>query len=181
MRYTLEVKYKGLRNRSTLVRASLTSDGSFIACGSDNGWVYLWEVQRVAGGAVADAATDQAGGLGAEKKVESSSGTKNGRYDAFLSDESCVTSVIVPPPLCWRVSPEEARQRLQQMASSDPSSHLQYPPAAPAPAFGPRAAAAQAGAGAKAPWQPPALGSPLLGGLVLVAGVSGRLLVYENL
>jgi hypothetical protein len=39
-----ECKYKGHRNSSTQVRASLSARGDQIACGTDDGWVYLWDV-----------------------------------------------------------------------------------------------------------------------------------------
>ncbi len=47
-----EVKFKGPRNRHTLVRAAVTPDGAHVTCGSDNGWVYAWDAYLPAAGSV---------------------------------------------------------------------------------------------------------------------------------
>lgn len=35
-------KFKGLRCKSTLVRASPSADGSLVVSGSEDGWVFAW-------------------------------------------------------------------------------------------------------------------------------------------
>lgn len=43
------VKYKGHRNLATQSRAAVSPCGSTLACGSDDGWVHLWERLPAAG------------------------------------------------------------------------------------------------------------------------------------
>ena len=38
----LQCKYKGHSNRNTQIRASFSEDGNSIVCGSDDGYVYVW-------------------------------------------------------------------------------------------------------------------------------------------
>ncbi len=40
--FTLRTKYKGHHNRNTQIRGTFSSDGAFLICGSDDGWVYVW-------------------------------------------------------------------------------------------------------------------------------------------
>jgi hypothetical protein len=39
-----EVKYKGHRSTSTLVKATVDETGQHAVCGSDNGWVYAYDL-----------------------------------------------------------------------------------------------------------------------------------------
>lgn len=40
--FNLRTKYKGHHNRNTQIRATFSQDGTFLLCGSDDGWVYIW-------------------------------------------------------------------------------------------------------------------------------------------
>jgi hypothetical protein len=40
--FNLRTKYKGHHNRNTQIRATFSQDGTFLICGSDDGWVYVW-------------------------------------------------------------------------------------------------------------------------------------------
>ena len=48
--YGICCKFKGHRNSITQIRAALSSDGGTIACGSDDGWVYMWDTGVGQGG-----------------------------------------------------------------------------------------------------------------------------------
>eukprot|EP00891_Asterochloris_glomerata_P003295 jgi/Astpho2/3295/e_gw1.00054.81.1_t len=50
--FGLQCKFKGHVNRNTQIRASFSAGGEYIVCGSDDGWVYMWngdEAQYPAG------------------------------------------------------------------------------------------------------------------------------------
>lgn len=38
----MRTKYKGHHNRNTQIRSTFSQDGTFLICGSDDGWVYIW-------------------------------------------------------------------------------------------------------------------------------------------
>lgn len=40
--FNLRTKYKGHHNRNTQIRSTFSQDGTFLICGSDDGWVYIW-------------------------------------------------------------------------------------------------------------------------------------------
>ena len=42
--YTLKRKFKGHQNRTTQIRASMGVPADFLICGSDDGWVYVWDI-----------------------------------------------------------------------------------------------------------------------------------------
>ncbi len=42
--YTLKRKFKGHQNRTTQIRASMGAPSDFLICGSDDGWVYVWDL-----------------------------------------------------------------------------------------------------------------------------------------
>jgi hypothetical protein len=48
--YGICCKFKGHRNSITQIRAALSNDGETIACGSDDGWVYMWDTGVGQGG-----------------------------------------------------------------------------------------------------------------------------------
>lgn len=65
--YGQVLKYKGHKNSNTQARAALSPDGSQLACGSDDGCLYLWQRTPGSGGASsggAGAAGDASGGGG---------------------------------------------------------------------------------------------------------------------
>ncbi|WIA38459.1 hypothetical protein OEZ86_001782 [Tetradesmus obliquus] len=92
--YGILLKLKGHRNNSTQIRAGLSLDGSQVVCGSDDGWVYVWQLgpkQMAAAGSsrLAVAAQDLQGLAG-----------KNAVYQAFQAHDAGVpvTAVAFAPP-----------------------------------------------------------------------------------
>ncbi|WIA18171.1 hypothetical protein OEZ85_009646 [Tetradesmus obliquus] len=92
--YGILLKLKGHRNNSTQIRAGLSLDGSQVVCGSDDGWVYVWQLgpkQMAAAGSsrLAVAAQDLQGLAG-----------KNSVYQAFQAHDAGVpvTAVAFAPP-----------------------------------------------------------------------------------
>jgi uncharacterized membrane protein YgcG len=43
--YSLKCKYRGLNNKSMQIKASFSSDGNSVICGSENGTVLIWNTQ----------------------------------------------------------------------------------------------------------------------------------------
>jgi WD40 repeat protein len=122
--YGQVLKFKGHRNSSTQARAALSPDGSQLACGSDDGCLYLWQrnpsSSASAGGtAAADAAAGARGGAqqkgggsgggGAERARSMAAAaaaqyqhlmSKNASYQAFQAHDpgQPVTAVAFVPP-----------------------------------------------------------------------------------
>lgn len=123
--YGQVLKFKGHKNSSTQARAALSPDGSQLACGSDDGYLYLW--QRSPGGGAGGASAGGAagadtpsggqrgggggsgGGGGAERARSMAAAaaaqyqhmmSKNASYQAFLAHEAGqpVTAVAFVPP-----------------------------------------------------------------------------------
>lgn len=95
--YIQECKYKGNRNSTTQIRASLSANGDRIICGSDDGYVFLWETR-------AAAKDSTAGG--------SNTATKNNSFDAFQAYANSPTTVaLFAPPAC--------HQRYRTLLSAD--------------------------------------------------------------
>lgn len=122
--YGQVLKYKGHKNSSTQARAALSPDGAQVACGSDDGYLYLW--QRTpgtgassGGAAAADSAANGragaqqrgggSGGGGADKARSMAAAaaaqyqhlmSKNASYQAFQTLEAGqpVTAVAFVPP-----------------------------------------------------------------------------------
>lgn len=110
--YGQVLKFKGHKNSSTQARAALSPDGSQLACGSDDGYLYLWQQtpgggagSASAGGAVgADAPSgglrgggSGGGGGGADRARSMAAAaaaqyqhlmSKNASYQAFLAHEA---------------------------------------------------------------------------------------------
>jgi len=152
-RYTLVCKYKGLKNKHTMVRPFVTEGGDFVMCGSDDGAVYIWDrLLQMEGPQRTDSnlASPQTPGNRYGPRIFH----KNPHFECFHTDEAQLTSVLALPSRAWRVRPEEAPDILRHRLEQQYSAQMQ----------------AQA-----------AMHSPLLGGLFLVGGFQGRLMVYENL
>ncbi|KAG2501975.1 hypothetical protein HYH03_000471 [Edaphochlamys debaryana] len=180
--YVLERKFKGHKHTDTMISAALSPDGSHLICGSDDGYVYIWDTGLAplpSGGSGAPAATTAgpgraatSGAAGPEKATKApkrakdtastwSGGlggkAKEGHYEAFQTPEETTTVALFAPDVC-RLG--RGLERFVPGAAS------------PAPlGSGPLAAGAAAAAGQ----------SSMLGALILVAGFSGHLYVYENL
>ena len=43
--FVLKCKYKGASNRNTQIRGTFSQSGHHLICGSDDGWVYVWDTQ----------------------------------------------------------------------------------------------------------------------------------------
>lgn len=41
--FALKCKYKGASNRNTQIRGTFSQSGQQLICGSDDGWVYVWD------------------------------------------------------------------------------------------------------------------------------------------
>jgi WD40 repeat protein len=121
--YGQVLKYKGHKNSSTQARAALSPDGAQLACGSDDGYLYMWQrspgsATSSGGAAAADAPTS--GRAGAQQRGGGSGGggadrarsmaaaaaaqyqhlmSKNASYQAFQAHEAGqpVTAVAFVP------------------------------------------------------------------------------------
>jgi WD40 repeat protein len=71
-------------HRNTQIRASFSCDGDFLVCGSDDGWVYLW-----------DAANPHI--PVANPTYKSHRRDKNGCYECFHAANDIVTVAIFAP------------------------------------------------------------------------------------
>ncbi|KAG2445246.1 hypothetical protein HYH02_008714 [Chlamydomonas schloesseri] len=181
--YTQERKFKGHRHSNTQIAASLSPSCQHLMCGSDDGWVYIWETGLIPpaqqqlpapppGGAAGRTSTGKpaavpkggSGKVGSGKDLTAAGRgavkpgkVKEGLYEAFQTPESTVTVAMFAPEVC-RVG-----------RGVDPARTVS----------GSAVAAVAATAGSGGPGG--AATASLLGSLVLVAGFSGRIFVYENL
>jgi hypothetical protein len=91
--YGILLKFKGHRNNSTQIRASLALDGSQVVCGSDDGWVYVWQLGPKA------AAAGSSRLAVAAQDLQNLAG-KNAVYQAFQAHDAGVpvTAVAFAPP-----------------------------------------------------------------------------------
>ncbi|KAL3134692.1 hypothetical protein ABBQ32_007697 [Trebouxia sp. C0010 RCD-2024] len=87
----LQCKYKGHSNRNTQIRASFSADGNSIICGSDDGYVYIWNLE---GGT----SSSQAAGKKEKEKEKSSS------YETFHAHDDIITVAVFAPGTAIRVS-----------------------------------------------------------------------------
>eukprot|EP00878_Enallax_costatus_P036936 GHUV01041567.1.p1 GENE.GHUV01041567.1~~GHUV01041567.1.p1 ORF type:complete len:235 (-),score=62.94 GHUV01041567.1:94-798(-) len=93
------LKFKGHRNISTQVRAGISADGNEVVCGSDDGWVYVW--QSGAGGAATAGPSGYQQNRGAQQQQQT--GGKNAAYQAFQAHEINVpiTAVACAPAAAY--------------------------------------------------------------------------------
>ncbi|KAF6258796.1 WD40-repeat-containing domain protein [Scenedesmus sp. NREL 46B-D3] len=91
--YGIMLKFKGHRNSSTQMRAGLSPDGSQVVCGSDDGWVYVWQL-----GAKAPAAGSSRLAVAAQEFQDLAG--KNAVYQSFQAHDAGVpvTAVVFAPP-----------------------------------------------------------------------------------
>jgi hypothetical protein len=92
--YGIMLKFKGHRNNSTQIRAGLSMDGSQVVCGSDDGWVYVWQL-----GSKTTAAPGSSRLAVAAQDLQHLAG-KNAVYQAFQAHDAGVpvTAVAFAPP-----------------------------------------------------------------------------------
>lgn len=79
--YALRCKYKGNSNRNTQIRATFSQGGSFVICGSDDGWVYVWSLAAA----------------GKEKSAA---------YECFHAHDDIVTVAVFAPETAWLPVPQ---------------------------------------------------------------------------
>ncbi|KAK9850113.1 hypothetical protein WJX84_008956 [Apatococcus fuscideae] len=84
--YTLKRKFKGHQNRTTQIRASMGVSADFLICGSDDGWVYVWDIAGA--DKVKDAASKQQ--------------DKSASYEAFHAHDEIVTVAVFAPDTARR-------------------------------------------------------------------------------
>ncbi|KAK9821320.1 hypothetical protein WJX81_001477 [Elliptochloris bilobata] len=159
--YTMRTKYKGHHNRNTQIRSTFSTAGDFLVCGSDDGWAYVWPT---------DAPAAAGAGPGSGKR------DKNNSYECFHAHNDIVTVAIFAPDAARRaviaapprpVSPPPSRaanvaDSLNRLALRGKMSSGE---AADAAAAGEAAIASQRA----------------LGQVILAAGYSGAIRVFENL
>ena len=94
--YTLKYKYKGHTNKNTQIRASFSPGGDYVVCGSDDGWVYLW---NTFGSHNNNSSSSNTGGgstttSGAHNIQERE---KVGAYECFFANGDTVTVAVFAP------------------------------------------------------------------------------------
>ena len=101
--YTLRFKYKGLSNKSTQIKASFSSKGNFVICGSDDGAVFIWDCSKSPLNPSADTALMGRGNL-VERTIGSISDAapffqreKNASWESFQASDDVVTCAIFAP------------------------------------------------------------------------------------
>lgn len=98
--YGQVMKFKGHKNTTTQIRAALSFDGSKVVCGSDDGWVYVWQLAQACGTAAGAASgSGQAGRSVAATAGDEIFAGKNAAYQAFHAHEAGVpvTAVAFAP------------------------------------------------------------------------------------
>lgn len=105
--YGQVLKFKGHKNSSTQVRASISADGSHVVCGSDDGWAYVWQTGagESAYGGPAGAGYLQSRGPAGGQQQQPMTG-KNAVYQAFQAHELGVpvTAVAFAPAAAYEGS-----------------------------------------------------------------------------
>lgn len=101
--YGQVLKFKGHRNMGTQIRANLSADGAHVVCGSDDGWVYIWQMSaadNAAAAAYRAVQQRQHRGQGSVQQQQQHLSTgKNAVYQAYLAHDSAVpvTAVAFAP------------------------------------------------------------------------------------
>ncbi|KAK9818208.1 hypothetical protein WJX72_008854 [[Myrmecia] bisecta] len=159
--YMLQCKYKGHQNRNTQIRATFSSTGDYIISGSDDGWVYMWNTVNF------PPQTNSA-------VMGSWTQDKNGSYECFHAHDDIVTVALFAPETAWRalkrpIYPDQnkATAALLHQRANGSGNHrkLSKEEAAEAAAMGEAAYAA----------------GRAYGQVILSAGYSGEIKVFENL
>jgi hypothetical protein len=180
--YALRCKFKGHANRSTQIRASFSPRGEFVICGSDTGWVYIWNTRK-AGSAAGPDSMATAGGVGATAPNGGSSSMaredaspspggakeKNSSYESFQATSDIATVAVFAP---------ETSQRSSGIGGGAASGSAVGTPE------GSVAGGRNGTAGGGTATPPRRSGSAVGGGagqVILVAGYSGGIKIYENM
>ena len=105
--YTLKYKYKGHTNRNTQIRASFSPGGEYVMCGSDDGWVYLWNTL----GSHIHSVGNSGGGIQEREKV--------GAYECFYANGDTVTVAVFAPCAAHRSMDDDANDEIQPVGQND--------------------------------------------------------------
>ncbi|EIE19158.1 WD40 repeat-like protein [Coccomyxa subellipsoidea C-169] len=104
--FTLRTKYKGHHNRNTQIRGTFSSDGAFLICGSDDGWVYVWTT---------GADEDKAACSGPDKYCVAVTQEKSASYECFHAHNDIVTVALFAPKTARRVHRIPSQRALGQV------------------------------------------------------------------
>lgn len=105
--YVMRCKYKGHRNRNSQIRASFSPDGNFIVCGSEDDKVYIWSTVNSYVPMINPLYT------GFRRDKHSS-------YERFKAQEEVVTAALfAPEPVRQAASSNNARQRWMAKDGND--------------------------------------------------------------
>jgi len=85
---SITVKFKGLENNSSQIKACFSHDGRYIISGSENHFVYIWDMEF-------DPETIHQSGLSA--RVAPARRDRNHCYERFCANKAVVTSTVFSP------------------------------------------------------------------------------------
>jgi len=159
--YTLKYKYKGHTNKNTQIRASFSPGGDYVVCGSDDGWVYLWNTfgshnnnnnnsgsSSNTGGGTTSAATTTSGAYNIQERE------KVGAYECFFANGDTVTVAVFAPCAAHRsIVDGTVKSEIQPVVGGGGQSHNKE--------------ACDGNRGAR-------------GQVIVTAGYTGELRIYEN-
>lgn len=156
--YLLKCKYKGLQNASTQIKASFSADGRYVVCGSDDGGVLVWNTASHS----SERSKEQAGQSGGMASTRE----KSSLYECFQAFNDITTVAIFGPDCAKRCLPQPGSQ-----AEAAPSSAKECKSSKWRTLECPEVVAAADKAISAARMQ---------GQLIVAAGYSGRIKVFEN-
>lgn len=186
--YGQVLKYKGHKNSSTQARAALSPDGAQLACGSDDGNLYLWQRSPGSGGSTGGAAAPDVGGSGRSGAQQRGGGSGGGGADRARSMAAAAAAQYQ-----HLMSKNASYQAFQANEAGQPVTAVAFVPAAAAglPKFSVllnqsssgAGGAATAGAAAAASAEAALIDSKrcLVQQLLVSAGFNGSIRVHELL
>lgn len=164
--YVMKAKYKGHQNRSTQIKASFSSRGDYIICGSDDGCVYVWNTkksslpgspewnrsQQAVGSSSSrrGTASSQASANASVEDAAGGTGTKekNSSFESFQVSNDVVTVALFAPE-CTQRKLDTAQEALGSSSGVVDAHSAEY--------YG------------------------LRGQVIVTAGYSGEIRIYENI